>query len=220
MKGLFIKDIRLLAGQTHTLLVIFVIGAIFAVTQEQPELLIGYVMMVMSMLTITSISYDEFDNGMPFLMTLPSGRSGYVKEKYLLTATIVTVAYVTSNTMLFLLGQFNKNSESWDVRWNLQFSFIFAVVMLLMLYTLIPIILKVGVEKGRIAQFGIFGIIFLVGYMGSNIIEKMDLDLSKITEFFNSMSKTLMICICMCLLSIYTILSYLISKRIVENKDF
>lgn len=220
MKGLFIKDIRLLAGQTHTLLVIFVIGAIFAVTQEQPELLIGYVMMVMSMLTITSISYDEFDNGMPFLMTLPSGRSGYVKEKYLLTATIVTVAYVTSNTMLFLLGQFNKNSESWDVRWNLQFSFIFAVVMLLMLYTFIPIILKVGVEKGRIAQFGIVGIIFLIGYMGSNIIEKMDLDLSKITEFFNSMSKTFMICICMCLLSIYTILSYLISKRIVENKDF
>lgn len=220
MKGLFIKDIRLLAGQKHTLLVIFVIGAIFAVTQEQPELLIGYVMMVMSMLTITSISYDEFDNGMPFLMTLPSGRSGYVKEKYLLTATIVTVAYVTSNTMIFLLGQFNKNSESWDVRWNLQFSFIFAVVMLLMLYTLIPIILKVGVEKGRIAQFGIVGIIFLVGYMGSNIIEKMDLDLSKITEFFNSMSKTFMICICMCLLSIYTILSYLISKRIVENKDF
>ena len=85
--------------------------------------------------------------------------------------------------MIFLLGQFNKNSESWDVRWNLQFSFIFAVVMLLMLYTLIPIILKVGVEKGRIAQFGIVGIIFLVGYMGSNIIEKMDLLMSKTKQY-------------------------------------
>lgn len=220
MKGLLIKDIRLLAGQKRILLLIFAIGAVFAVTQEQPELLIGYVMMVMSMLAITSISYDEFDNGMSFLMTLPSGRTGYVKEKYLLTATIVTVAYVTSNTMIFLFGLFNKNSESWDVRWTLQYSFILAVVMLFMLYTLIPIILKVGVEKGRIALFGVVGIIFLVGYMGSNIIEKMDLDLSKLIEFFNSMSKTLMICISICVLSIYTILSYQISKRIIEKKDF
>ena len=42
---------------------------------------------------ITTISYDEFDNGLAFLMTLPVTRKQYVAEKYLLGAGLTAVAW-------------------------------------------------------------------------------------------------------------------------------
>ena len=41
---------------------------------------------VTAIFAITTISYDEFDNGLAFLMTLPVTRKQYVAEKYLLGA--------------------------------------------------------------------------------------------------------------------------------------
>ena len=43
---------------------------------------IGFLTFVMSLFSVSSISYDEFDNGNAFLFSLPITRTTYVVEKY------------------------------------------------------------------------------------------------------------------------------------------
>ena len=84
MKGLLIKDIRLMKSQGAVLLGLLVIVAIFMgfVSDVSPSFVVTYITIFLSIFTATTISYDEFDNCYLFLMTLPITRKKYVNEKY------------------------------------------------------------------------------------------------------------------------------------------
>lgn len=59
------------------------VGIIFLITNEDLSMAVPYVTMMFSIFSLTTISYDEFDNGMSFLFTLPVNRVKYVVEKYI-----------------------------------------------------------------------------------------------------------------------------------------
>ena len=83
MKGLLIKDLKLMKNQKSFFMVMAVVGLIFLITWDAPYFAISYITMMFSMFAITSFSYDEFDNGAVYLFTLPFSRKTYVREKYL-----------------------------------------------------------------------------------------------------------------------------------------
>ena len=82
MKGLLIKDIRTIMQQKTTLMLMWLVGVFMLFTYDSYEFSITYIMFVSGTLTMTTISYDDFNKGMTFLMTLPITRSMYVKSKY------------------------------------------------------------------------------------------------------------------------------------------
>ena len=45
---------------------------------------LGFLSFIVSLFTVSTISYDDFDNGNAFLFTLPITRNHYVSEKYFL----------------------------------------------------------------------------------------------------------------------------------------
>lgn len=109
MKGLLIKDIKLMKNQKTFFVAMIFVGIMFLITQETPYFVIAYITTMFSMFTITTLTYDEFENGAAFLFTLPFGRRDYVKEKYLygmitcvLGVVIVTLASVIIYTISFL----------------------------------------------------------------------------------------------------------------------
>ena len=57
------------------------IAVLLAVVTGNTFFIISYMTFVASLFTLTSISYDEFDNGNAFLFSLPITRRMYVKEK-------------------------------------------------------------------------------------------------------------------------------------------
>ena len=85
MRGLLIKDLRLVMRQQRATLLVF-ISIIFLVIMavENPMFGLVYVVFLLPALLISTISYDTFENGMLFLMSLPISRKDYVAEKYLL----------------------------------------------------------------------------------------------------------------------------------------
>ena len=106
MKGLLIKDIKLMKNQKTFFVAMIFVGIMFLITQETPYFVIAYITTMFSMFTITTLTYDEFENGAAFLFTLPFGRRDYVKEKYLygmitcvLGVVIVTLASVIIYTI-------------------------------------------------------------------------------------------------------------------------
>ena len=70
MKGLLIKDLRLLGGQKTFFGALIVIAAGMTLFTEDTTFAVGFLALVASMFSLSSISYDEMDNGNAFLFCL------------------------------------------------------------------------------------------------------------------------------------------------------
>ena len=82
MLGLMRKDLCLLLQRSRALVIMVGVGVIIGFSTDG-GFLMGYLTMISAILSIGTISYDEFDNGYPFLLTLPVTRKSYVTAKYL-----------------------------------------------------------------------------------------------------------------------------------------
>ena len=82
MKGLLIKDFKLLKVQKNFFLLILciTIGMEIFTNSASSSFIIGFLSFVATLFTLSSISYDEFDNGNAFLFSLPITRKSYVTE--------------------------------------------------------------------------------------------------------------------------------------------
>ena len=49
---------------------------------------VSYFTMIASMFVLSTISYDEYDNGYAFLFSMPFSRTSYVKEKYVFSILV------------------------------------------------------------------------------------------------------------------------------------
>ena len=76
------KDLCLLLQRSRAMIIMVGVGVIIGFSTDG-GFLIGYLTMISAILSIGTISYDEFDNGYPFLLTLPVTRKSYVMAKYL-----------------------------------------------------------------------------------------------------------------------------------------
>ena len=151
MKGLYIKDFKLMMNQKMFFIVIAAMAIFFAVTQTNIFFVISYATFIAAMFVISSISYDEFNNGNAFLFTLPVTRTGYVKEKYLFAATLATVAWLAA-TILSIVVVFIQGTEVIILEWFLTAAMIL-LVALMMVLIIIPVQLKFGQSKGNVARY-------------------------------------------------------------------
>ena len=70
MSGLIQKDICLFLQRSKVLIVLIGIGAIMGFSTDG-SFIIVFLTLICAILTVGTISYDEFDNGYPFLIALP-----------------------------------------------------------------------------------------------------------------------------------------------------
>ena len=103
MKGLLIKDIQLFLKQKKIFLIWFAITLVFL--NRDPVFGISYSLFLMVIMLVGTISYDDFDNGMGFLMTLPISRKTYVVEKYIfvMSGALVTGMITLVISVVYLL---------------------------------------------------------------------------------------------------------------------
>lgn len=96
MKGLLIKDFKLMLMQKNFFIIIIVVACLISISSQDPTFMIGFITLILSLFTVSTISYDEFDNGYPFLLTLPFSRKTYVLEKYVYGLILGTGAWIVS----------------------------------------------------------------------------------------------------------------------------
>lgn len=91
MKGLLIKDLKLIMTQK---LLIFIVGGVscYLLVTGKAEFGMSYMAFILAILVINTINYDDHDNGMSFLLTFPISRKIYVIEKYLLGMILIAAA--------------------------------------------------------------------------------------------------------------------------------
>ena len=209
MKGLLIKDFKLLKGQKNFFMTITAISIIMIIVSPGTSFPIGFLGFVGALFSLSSISYDEFDNGNAFLFSL--------LEKYIF-GLISGIMFLLLGTVISLVvigitktGSFNEIF--------LTAGSLFPTILLI-LSIMLPFILKFGGEKGRIAIIGVMGFIFVIGLLLIKTTEYLGIDLyvliNKLPKF-----EPLVYIILFLLLSVVILgISYLISLTILKKKEF
>ena len=218
MKGLLIKDVKLLKNQKQFFLVICIIGTLFLVTCYEQSFVITYMTLMFSIFTLCTISYDEHDNGAAYLFTLPISRQSYTMEKYVFGLITTMLAWGVFTAAA--LGATYYRQIEIDLRQWLVIAVTYLAVALLLLAITIPIQFKFGAERSRIALIAVVGCAVLVAYAAAKIFEAFHIDLSAVIDRVAEMTPGVFLAF-LCAAAVAVIgISYSISLRIVKKKQF
>lgn len=216
MKGLLIKDIRILLRQKMTLLIIVLLGIFMSMNGGNSSFALGYIMVVSATLVVTTISYDYFEKGMSFILTLPVSRKTYVLEKYLLAVLVELVAAGLS-VLIQLAGTLFGAPADWNVFLATGVGCLVAAMIIVSVY--IPVYMKCGPEKSRVAIFIVIGLIAAVSYLVAKVKPIQDAGMALI-EALSKMTAAQLIAIGVGIFMLIIAASVGISIRIMKKKEF
>ena len=198
MKGLLIKDFKLIKTQKLFILIITAIcGYLLAVGKMEFAMI--YSAIIFSMLVVSTVNYDDQDNGMGYLFTLPVSRKGYVLEKYVFS--IVKSAAYTSEDL---------SGAVWG----------FWVTGSFILSATLPFQIKYGAEKGRIALAITILCVGVAGYVIQEAVKAFDIDISAFAEPLLHASAIQTAVLLIVLIVVMLGISYLISVSFMKKRQF
>ncbi len=136
------------------LLIILFVTAIFIFNGTSSTFLTGYIMIIIAFLVGMTISYDEMNNGLAFLMTLPVTRRQYVAEKFI-CGLLSLLGFVY--TMVVAVIQSMIGNSAPDLKESIMTAVLFAVIGVIVLSFSIAIDLKFGAERKSYVAFRVYG---------------------------------------------------------------
>lgn len=214
MSGLIQKDLCLLLQRSRVMIILVCVGALMGFATDG-SFVIGYMTMICAILTVGTVSYDEFDNGYPFLMTLPITKKTYVNSKYIfcmlggLAGWYISVAIYLS--CILIKGESISLSLS-----TLTETVAFIPVLGLIISVMLPIQLKYGAEKSRIAIAVIGGGAWALGYLVLRYLPD-DIQLPAFLENADELTFTaLLFVLCLAAFAV----SYPVSLHVMEKKEY
>ncbi len=222
MKGMLIKDFRILKYQGKTLFLMLLVVAVLMnlITDVGPTFIVGYITIIFSLFTVTTVSYDEFDNCYLFLMTLPVTRKKYVNEKYLFALLSIIFAWCAGIVLGIILMIVQPSGEVDAADWfgtclgYIFTAWIFVSVML-------PLRLKFDAEKARYANLIMIAAVAIAAFLISNALEYVP---AKIVgpgkEWFSGLGTGGILGLFAVVTALVVVISYLCSRHIMAKKEF
>lgn len=216
MAALFEKDVRLLLLRKSTLFLFLIIGVLF--TWEFSSSFSGaYLTMLGTLLALSTLSYDDSDNCMEFLFTLPCTRKQYVMEKYLFVYGISFVAGILAIVIIIVSAMM----KGIPVTASTIIEAIVSELPILVMTggIMIPLQMKFGPEKSRMVLLALMGFVFATTFMISKITD-VDSILNYIADAANSMNSLKLMIVGGIILIMLSLVSIFISMKIMENKEY
>lgn len=207
MKGLLVKDFRFLLNQKASMIIFLGLGLFFMLSGKDVSLALGYTTMMIAIFTTSSISYDGFDNGMAFLLTLPVQRKTYAVSKYVFSLIVIMVMGLLISGIAIVANAFGYSIGMSNLAEGLVMSVSWSMVIAA--FT-IPIYLKFGSEKSRYAMAIFVGLAFAGAYVMQGIIGDVAVRLLDVLIALGYLPVAAMV----------VIISMLISIRIMEKKEY
>ena len=208
MLGLMRKDLCLLLQRSRALVIMVGVGVIIGFSTDG-GFLMGYLTMISAILSIGTISYDEFDNGYPFLLTLPVTRRSYVTAKYLFCLLGVLAGWAAASVIF--AGCCLVKGEGFRME-QLTEALAFLPVAGLMTAVMLPLQLKYGAEKSRLALAVLAGVVVALGYVGVKLFPGLPDSLSGVSD---AVFGAALVCLCIAALAV----SFCCSLGIMNQKE-
>lgn len=217
MKGLLVKDFKLIKVQSNFLFAIIGIAVVMASINDDATFILGFLSFVMPMFALSTITYDEFDNGNAFLFTLPVSRRSYVVEKYLFSILLGAGSWTLAAAVAALFSIIKGTVPLTEA---LMTAVMMLPVMLMIQAIMIPFQLKFGGEKSRIAMAGAVGILFVIGFLAVGIAEMLGVDLVNILNSLPAISMSMVAAIIAAAAVVIFLVSMKSSISIMNKKEF
>lgn len=220
MKGLLIKDLRLIKSQKTFLLTVCGFAILFSVMNKYSTFAMPYITMMIAMFAVGTIGYDEHNHGGAYLFALPVSRRGYVLEKYIYCLFMGGVA-LAGSVVFSCVSAVAHGEAIQDGELGLTILATFAATVVMYAW-MIPIQLKFSAEKSRIALIGSIFAVYICIYGIVSVSEKLGIKMD-IDGFLEMVmrQKVVVLAGTACIAGIVMILiSYGISLKIVERKEF
>ena len=223
MKTLLVKDYRILMTQKKSFFILLLVGVIMMISTFEIDFLTGYMMMMAMILSLGTVNYDELDNGMAFIMTLPANRKTYAIEKYVFTMlNIVACAAIMLMIYFITRGFINWQFGAGDMV-SITAGWICGIMIAASV--MIPLYLKFGAEKRRVVMMLLWGIVAVIAIGGQKLAEVMagTEAMNAINGFFTKISTLpigVVVLAVVAVLVMVVIFSLGISIGIMKKKEF
>ncbi|MCI9487406.1 MAG: ABC-2 transporter permease [Lachnospiraceae bacterium] len=217
MKGLLIKDFKLMKGQKNFFFLVVLVSIGMPAFSGDATFMLGFLPFVLSMFTLSTISYDEFDNGNAFLFTLPVSRTGYAVEKYILALLLGGGAWVFATLLAVAFAVIKGTANISEI---LMAAVLILPVLIVIQALMIPFQLKFGSEKGRLALIGAFGLLAVIGVVAVKAAEMLGIDLWELIGNLPAMGMGVMITLLLLAAILVLLTSMKISCSIMKGKEF
>ena len=218
MKGLFLKDLGLVKGQKQFFGVILIMMVLFTTAYTNFAFIIAYITVMVGILTLTTISYDEFENGMGYLFTLPVSRREYVAEKYLFSIMTTLPGLASVSVFSFAFSRIREIDfpvGEWVLSVVISFFLVTAVLSIV-----IPLQLRFGADKSRVALMIVWGTGIIAGYLGIKVCEALGIDWKTGIDWIYGMKPAAALAGIAVICGILMVISYLFSLRFIEKREF
>ncbi len=217
MKGLLIKDFKLMKMQKNFFIMIVVISFVVSLLTEDVTFMLGFISFITSLFTISTISYDEFDNGNAFLFTLPIDRKKYAAEKYVFGMLLGVCSLFLAIILAVILNLIEKS----DTISNILISAVMLLPFVFLLVSImIPFQLKFGSEKGRIAISAALGIVFAISFILGELAAILGINIAEVINRISLLGAGGLFIVIFIISMIVVLFSMKISISVMNKKEF
>lgn len=216
MLGLLEKDFRLLKGQKNFFLFILLITVFLSLNSED-NFAVTYLTFIAGFLTISSFGYDDNGNCMPFLMTLPVSRTLYVKSKYVLGFLLTFIGWLAGMVISMVTAFLHKAPPTAEA---VLFQLAWVFLWMIMLSFVLPMLFKFGAEKGRMATLAMMLVFMAIVFAFTKLAETLGMDVDACLEALAGQQIVVLVAGIAAIALIMVLISYSISAKIVQKKEY
>ncbi len=204
-KALFYKDLLLMKYQGKSLIILLIIFSGISILGKDYTLLLMFINILPVTVVLSTIGGDDIAKFYPFAFSTPITRKALVQSKFIIQGFVLLISSVLSFviTNLLIKGTFGQMAALIGIP---------IIVSILTNALMIPLVYKFGITQGRyILMVLFFGFLSVGSYAFSSIPN---------TEFFNNLPIGLISAIVILISVIIIWMSYKVSVKIMENKEF
>ena len=218
MKGLLIKDFRILLRQKTSLVIFMGLSIFMLINGMDVSFCLAYATILMTTLMIGTISYDEHENGMSFLLTLPVSRRQYAMSKYLFT---IIGIIVTDVILLAVLGVYEAMAPGGiPMSEYVMTAALLFFIAIIMISIMIPVDFKYGVNKSRLVLLIFAGAGSVVMLVFSKFADAIPYELRRAVEQAALASPAVIGLILGIASLVILIISIICSIQVIKKKDY
>ncbi len=219
MKALFIKDIRIVLKQQRVLIcAFFAVITILAFATDNSMYAVAFVLFLVPTMMLTTISYDTFENGMSYIMSLPVSVKDYVTEKYILTVASSLIFNIMATILINVVLSIGKGVGIMPL--ELIVNAMLAQFMVLIYISLVlPVDIRFGTDKGMIIVVLMAVVIGAVGPMLGNINVDSGL-MYKLSEAEITSVPVNQALLLMSVGGVFAIVSYFVSVKLMKQMEY
>ena len=217
MKGLIIKDIINMKRNFRFLSVFALIYVVMSVTMESSGYFSSMFTLVFAMLTLSSYSLDEMAKWDGYALTMPITKENVVQGKYLFMLLLSMAGLVINTGVVILMNTIMKAEKVTSGIWGGALGAAFVILF----YSIaIPFITKYGVEKSRFIIIAIYMLPFLAGVGIFKLLKERYPEPPKVLVRMAGFLMDNIYLIVPVLILLFLLISYLISIKIYQKKEF